>query len=93
MPPVCERWRIPPILGELLVCGAWARSRSTCCISVILGAAVIDDVMGLFVLAFLAASTTSSQGEGFGVAAMASSWFKPSVPAASGHQLLVATGA
>jgi len=61
--------------------------------SVILGAAVIDDVMGLFVLAFLAASTTSSQGEGFGVAAMASSWFKRSVPAASGHQLLVATGA
>jgi len=57
--------------------------------SVILGAAVIDDVMGLFVLAFLAASTTSSQGEGFGVAAMASSWFKRSVPAASGHQLLV----
>ena len=57
--------------------------------SVILGAAVIDDVMGLFVLAFLAASTTSSQGEGFGIAAMASSWFKRTVPAASGHQLLV----
>src|SRR5207253_1428515 len=23
---LCERWRIPPILGELLVCGARARS-------------------------------------------------------------------
>ena len=150
---VCERWRIPPILGELLVGVAdiermrkasgvaflvalggvivpflgtavarlfglsWttalflggaltatsvsisartlmdAGKMSSAEASVILGAAVIDDVMGLFVLAFLAASTTSSQGEGFGVAAMASSWFKRSVPAASGHQLLVATGA
>ena len=31
----------------------------------ILGAAVIDDVMGLFVLAFLAASVTA-KGEAFG---------------------------
>src|SRR5438445_3863197 len=130
---VCERWRIPPILGELLVGVAdiermrkasgvaflvalggvivpfvlgtavarlfglsWttalflggaltatsvsisartlmdAGKMSSAEASVILGAAVIDDVMGLFVLAFLAASTTSSQGEGFGVAAMAS---------------------
>src|SRR5438132_11466661 len=143
---VCERWRIPPILGELLVGVAdiermrkasgvaflvalggvivpfvlgtgmarlfglsWttalflggaltatsvsisartlmdAAKMSSAEASVILGAAVIDDVMGLFVLAFLASSTTSSQGEGFGVAAMASSWFKRNVPAASGH--------
>src|SRR6267143_5175238 len=35
--------------------------------TVILGAAVIDDVMGLFVLAFLAASITT-KGESFGIA-------------------------
>ena len=34
--------------------------------TVILGAAVIDDVMGLFVLAFLAASGTTTSGESFG---------------------------
>ena len=43
--------------------------------TVILGAAVIDDVMGLFVLAFLAASTTT-KGEAFGVAPMASEWLQ-----------------
>ena len=36
--------------------------------SVILGAAVIDDVMGLFVLAFLAASCSSAGADAFGVA-------------------------
>ena len=36
--------------------------------TVVLGAAVIDDVIGLFVLAFLAASTTTAQPESFGVA-------------------------
>lgn len=36
--------------------------------SVILGAAVIDDVMGLFVLAFLAASCSSGGADAFGVA-------------------------
>jgi Kef-type K+ transport system membrane component KefB len=36
--------------------------------SVILGAAVIDDVMGLFVLGFLTASVSSSSGEAFGFA-------------------------
>lgn len=41
--------------------------------SVILGAAVIDDVMGLFVLAFLAASC-SSAGTAFGVAPTLSTW-------------------
>src|SRR2546422_2852439 len=44
--------------------------------SVILGAAVIDDVMGLFVLAGLAASTVTTKGEAFGAAAMASSWLQ-----------------
>src|SRR6266436_1521990 len=39
--------------------------------TVILGAAVIDDVMGLFVLAFLAASG-STKGASFGLAPMAS---------------------
>ena len=43
--------------------------------TVILGAAVIDDVMGLFVLAFLAASITT-KGEAFGVAPMASAWLQ-----------------
>ena len=56
--------------------------------TIILGAAVIDDVMGLFVLAFLAASTTT-KGEAFGLAPMASSWLQKSVPAAAGHPLIV----
>src|SRR3954471_19421164 len=55
--------------------------------SVILGAAVIDDVMGLFVLAFLAASTTASHGEPFGVAAMASALVSEKLPHA--NRLLV----
>ena len=42
----------------------------------ILGAAVIDDVMGLFVLAFLAASTTSAKVDAFGLAPMASGWLQ-----------------
>src|SRR5438270_8400115 len=53
--------------------------------SVILGAAVIDDVMGLFVLAFLAASVTSNQREPFGLAAMASSWLKQRSVFAASH--------
>src|SRR3954451_1530091 len=55
--------------------------------TVILGAAVIDDVMGLFVLAFLAASTTASHAEPFGVAAMASALVSEKVPHA--NRLLV----
>ena len=43
--------------------------------TIILGAAVIDDVMGLFVLAFLAASITT-KGEAFGLAPMASAWLQ-----------------
>ena len=56
--------------------------------SVILGAAVIDDVMGLFVLAGLAASITA-KGEAFGVSAMASSWLQRQTSVAADHPLLV----
>jgi Kef-type K+ transport system membrane component KefB len=56
--------------------------------SVILGAAVIDDVMGLFVLAGLAASITA-KGEAFGVSAMASSWLQRQTALAADHPLLV----
>jgi Kef-type K+ transport system membrane component KefB len=57
--------------------------------TVILGAAVIDDVMGLFVLAFLAASSTSAKGESFGLAAAASRWLQQHIPFAAGHPLAV----
>lgn len=57
--------------------------------SVILGAAVIDDVMGLFVLAFLAASSSTSQGEIFGVAPMASAWTQQHFAAAAHHPLII----
>jgi Kef-type K+ transport system membrane component KefB len=56
--------------------------------SIILGAAVIDDVMGLFVLAGLAASITA-KGEAFGVSAMATSWLQRQAPLAADHPLLV----
>ena len=55
----------------------------------ILGAAVIDDVMGLFVLAFLAASTTT-KGEAFGLAPMASAWLQQQIaPWRRAHPLIV----
>ena len=57
--------------------------------TVILGAAVIDDVMGLFVLALLAASSTSAHGESFGVAAAVSAWLAPRLAFAASHPLLV----
>jgi len=57
--------------------------------TVILGAAVIDDVMGLFVLAILAASTTASHGEVFGVAPNASLWLRDRFSLAAAHPLLV----
>jgi len=57
--------------------------------SVILGAAVIDDVMGLFVLAFLAASATSGQGEHFGVASATCGWLQRHSTFAAGHPLAV----
>lgn len=57
--------------------------------TVILGAAVIDDVMGLFVLAILAASTTAaSTGEVFGVAPTASLWLRERFPLVAAHPLL-----
>jgi Na+:H+ antiporter len=57
--------------------------------TVILGAAVIDDIMGLFVLAMLAATTTGSHGEVFGVAPNASLWMRQRFPLAANHALLV----
>jgi Kef-type K+ transport system membrane component KefB len=57
--------------------------------TVILGAAVIDDVMGLFVLAFLAASTVPDKGEAFGAAPMASRWLQQTLAPAAAHPLLV----
>jgi Kef-type K+ transport system membrane component KefB len=57
--------------------------------TVILGAAVIDDVMGLFVLAFLAASSTPTHGESFGVAAAATAWLLPRVSFAANHPLVI----
>lgn len=56
--------------------------------TIILGAAVIDDVMGLFVLAFLAASSSTS-GESFGVAPMLANWLKHNWPVAAAHPLLL----
>ena len=58
--------------------------------TVILGAAVIDDVMGLFVLAFLAASTvTAAKGEVFGVAPATSLWLQEKFPTAAVHPLVI----
>lgn len=57
--------------------------------TIILGAAVIDDVMGLFVLAILAASTTASAtSEVFGVAPTATLWLRERFPFAAAHPLL-----
>lgn len=56
--------------------------------SVILGAAVIDDVMGLFVLAFLAASCNTN-GDSFGVAPWLSYWLQQHIPWAAQHSLIV----
>src|SRR5271170_2613038 len=55
--------------------------------TVILGAAVIDDVMGLFVLAFLAASTTTKVAA-FGLAPMVSVWLQQRLPIAASHPLI-----
>ncbi len=57
--------------------------------TVILGAAVIDDVMGMLVLAILAASVAASYGGSFGVAPMASDWLGHRFPLAAGHPLVV----
>jgi Kef-type K+ transport system membrane component KefB len=57
--------------------------------SVILGAAVIDDVMGLFVLAFLAASCSTGDAQAFGVAPAFSHWLQVHVPFAGRHPLVI----
>ncbi|MGC1461973.1 MAG: cation:proton antiporter [Terracidiphilus sp.] len=57
--------------------------------SVILGAAVIDDVMGLFVLAFLAASVSPIGPGAFGVAPSLSYWLLQHWPKAAQHPLTV----
>src|SRR5258708_19467837 len=57
--------------------------------SVILGAAVIDDVMGLFVLAFLAASCSTTGASAFGLAPMLSNWLQQHAPVAARHPLIV----
>jgi|SRR4051794_10763846 len=57
--------------------------------SVILGAAVIDDVMGLFVLAFLAASCSTSGAEAFGLAPSLSNWLDHHLVWAGHHPLVV----
>src|SRR5712672_3086299 len=57
--------------------------------TVILGAAVIDDVMGLFVLACLAASTATTHGVAFGVAPIVSAWLERQLAPAAAHPLLV----
>jgi Kef-type K+ transport system membrane component KefB len=57
--------------------------------SVILGAAVIDDVMGLFVLAFLAASCSTAGTQSFGLAPMMSNYLQQHLPWAAAHPLVV----
>jgi Kef-type K+ transport system membrane component KefB len=57
--------------------------------SVILAAAVIDDVMGLFVLAFLAAGSASNSAEVFGVAPWMAEWLNHHWAYAAGHPLMV----
>jgi Kef-type K+ transport system membrane component KefB len=57
--------------------------------SVILGAAVIDDVMGLFVLAFLAAASNTSNTDAFGVAPALALFLRSHLNWASHHPLVV----
>src|SRR5712671_7440974 len=57
--------------------------------SVILGAAVIDDVMGLFVLAGLAAVTASGKGEEFGLASLVGVWFRKRTAFAADHPVFL----
>ena len=57
--------------------------------TVILGAAVIDDVMGLFVLAFLTATASGTNVDSFGVAPAAAVWMQHHVAFAEHYPLLV----
>src|SRR5437588_11997132 len=69
----------------LMDAGKMASTEAT----VILGAAVIDDVMGLFVLAFLAASCSTTGSNAFGVAPSLSYWLDNHLAWAGRHPLLV----
>src|SRR6266699_42108 len=69
----------------LMDAGKMASTEAT----IILGAAVIDDVMGLFVLAFLAASSTTAKLQAFGMAPMASAWLQQHMGPAAHHPLIV----
>jgi Kef-type K+ transport system membrane component KefB len=69
----------------LMDAGKMASTEAT----VILGAAVIDDVMGLFVLAFLAASSSTARVQAFGMAPMASAWLQQHMGPAAHHPLIV----
>jgi Kef-type K+ transport system membrane component KefB len=66
-----------------------ARKMTSTEATVILGAAVIDDVMGLFVLAFLAASCSTIGADAFGVAPSLSYWLDHHWAWAGGHPLAV----
>jgi Kef-type K+ transport system membrane component KefB len=68
----------------LMDAGRMASSEGT----IILGAAVIDDVMGLFVLALLAAST-AVKGQAFGLAPMLTAWLQERLEPAAAHPLIV----
>jgi Kef-type K+ transport system membrane component KefB len=57
--------------------------------TVILGAAVIDDVMGLFVLAFLTATASGTNVESFGLAPAAAVWMQHHFAFAARFPLLV----
>ena len=57
--------------------------------SVILGAAVIDDVMGLFVLAFLAAACNASNTNTFSIAPQLSLWLQQNISWAGRHPLVI----
>jgi len=91
-------WRISCFLGGALTATSVSISARTLMdvermsspeATVILGAAVIDDVIGLFVLALLAASTATSAGTSFGVAAHLTGWLQRHYPATVQHPLLV----
>src|SRR5207245_7550377 len=57
--------------------------------TIVLGAAVIDDVMGLFVLALLAASSSTAKIQGFGLAPLTSTWLQQRIGPAAHHPLIV----
>lgn len=57
--------------------------------TIILGAAVIDDVMGLFVLAFLTATASGADVNSFGLAPAAATWMSHHVAFAAHYPLLV----